>query len=720
MFTVATAEIVIDSTSKVIDRAFTYAIPNRFLPPDVTTKTLSKNFCESREAKFVEVGKAVLVDCRNKPAVGFVISVNLHQNATDLDFEVKEIKDVLSESYFERQRAEELIWIAHKYVSPLSSAVRLALPSGGTPHFVSHKDGTTSLVKASRRPKKIEFDKKDVDSIFNNYSEPEHLTSEQNHAINVIEQMRSLQNGSCVLLDGVTGSGKTEVYLQVISKVLSEGKNAIVLVPEISLTPQTVARFKSRFGDEIAVMHSKMTQAQRRQQWFWIKDGNARVVIGARSALFSPLKNVGIVVIDEEHETSYKQESAPRYHARTVAKKLMEEAGGVLVLGSATPSIEAIYCSKHNADWRRVELSARATGQSMPKVEIVNMTTLPKAGKYSLFSPHLKSSIFEELGKGHKVVLLLNQRGYSKFLLCRDCGFVPECPNCSTSLTYHEDGNKLKCHHCGYDVKSPAVCPACGSPYLKRLGAGTQKVEGELRLLLSKRPGFEDVLVVRMDADTTERANSHERLLRQFDDASRSVLLGTQMIAKGLDFDEVTLVGVINADTVMHVPDFRASERTFDLIEQVSGRCGRSTYEGRVIVQTYEPDNSALRAAKEHDRELFLRVELPKRKVLKFPPYVSLVRLLVWSTDKELALKDIDRLRERVVDELSEEEASGLIISPASACPFEKVQKSWHFHILLKVPLEMEISSKIEKVFRCFNASKGVSTAVDVDPISLV
>ncbi|MDO4841139.1 MAG: primosomal protein N' [Phoenicibacter congonensis] len=701
------AHVVIDSQSKSLDHTFSYEVPASFQGDDPNDENVAA------------VGKAVLVEYGKQKCVAFIYSIERDVDPDFLDFEVKPIIDVLSESYFDESMAKLLLWLSRKFITPFFAAFRLALPADGAPRFIRHRDGTTSLKRAYRRPGNFEFCEREVAEFSNTYSRPENLTPEQKHALEVIEDLRAKENGSCVLIDGVTGSGKTEIYLQAIERVLAEGKNAIVLVPEISLTPQTVARFKSRFGNEIAVIHSKMTDTQRRQQWFWIKDGNARIVIGPRSALFAPLKKVGIVVIDEEHETTYKQESAPRYHARTVAKKMMENAGGILVLGSATPSIEALYNAKHDKNWKRVELTTRATGQLLPKVEIVDMTNLPNGGKYSLFSLVLKNAIYEEINAGHKVVLLLNQRGYSKFLICRDCGFVPKCPNCSTSLTYHESDNKLKCHYCNYAVDNPPLCPNCGSPYMKRLGTGTQRIEGELRKMFAADDCFEDVEVIRMDADTTSAEGAHEALLKKFDDANRAVLLGTQMIAKGLDFDEITLVGVINADTVMHVPDFRATERTFDLIEQVSGRSGRSTHKGRVIVQTYEPDNSALRAAQEHDRELFLRVELPKRKVLKYPPYVSIVRLLVWSHDKVAALNAANSLHSKVTGALKKEIERGVVVSPAAPCPYEKMQRSWRFHIIVKVPLNLDVNKKLGELYRKFSPGKGVSTAVDVDPLSL-
>ena len=401
------------------------------------------------------------------------------------------------------------------------------------------------------------------------------LTEGQKAAVAAIEAARAAGDGRVVLVDGVTGSGKTEVYLQAIERTLAEGRRAIVLVPEISLTPQTVARFRGRFGDAVAVMHSRMSDGERYDQWDFIKSGAAKVVVGARSALFTPAANVGLIVIDEEHEGSYKQDSSPRYHARDVAEWMMARAGGALVLGSATPSIESLYQVNKNPRWTTAALPERANGRPMPAIEVVDMAAEFASGSRAMFSGRLARALGEELAQGRKAVLLLNQRGFAKFLLCRDCGFVPECPHCSTSLTYHEQGAKLICHHCGYTVGAPPVCPECGSPYLKKFGAGTQRVETELRQLLDGLPDVgPTVPIIRMDADTTQAKGAHQALLEEFAAADAAVLLGTQMIAKGLDFDDVTLVGVINADTQLHLPDYRAGERTFQLIEQVAGRAG--------------------------------------------------------------------------------------------------------------------------------------------------
>ena len=373
-----------------------------------------------------------------------------------------------------------------------------------------------------------------------------------------------------------------------------------------------------------------MTQAERFDQWEAVRRGEKRVVVGARSALFCPMPSLGVVVIDEEHESTYKQESAPRYHARDVAAWMAKRHGAALVLGSATPSIETLCRCKADPFWHRVALPERANGKPMPEVRVIDMAREFGSGSRSMFARELVSDLHAALDAGRKAVLLLNQRGFASFVLCRDCGFVPECPTCSVSLTYHERGNMLACHHCGRRMPAPPVCPACGSPYLKKFGAGTQRVEAELRNLLADRP---EVRIVRMDADTTSTRDAHARLLDEFARPGAAVLLGTQMIAKGLDFDDVVLVGVIDADTQLRLPDFRSAERTFDLVEQVAGRAGRGAFEGRVLVQTYMPESCAIQAAAVYDRRRFLADELPKRKLLGYPPTCA------WSTSWSGAIR---------------------------------------------------------------------------------
>lgn len=547
------------------------------------------------------------------------------------------------------------------------------------------------------------------------------LTAGQAEALAAIDAARERGAGEVVLVDGVTGSGKTEVYLQAIEAALAAGRTACVLVPEISLTPQTVGRFRGRFGDTVAVMHSRMGAGERFDQWDFIRSGEARVVVGARSALFTPLRDVGLIVIDEEHEGSYKQDSAPRYHARDAAVWMARRSGAAVVLGSATPSIEALYACAKDPAWHHVVLPERANGRSLPAVQVVDMAKEFGGGSRSMFSHALARALAEELGAGRKAVLLLNQRGFAKFLLCRECGFVPECPSCSTSLTFHERGNFLICHHCGHRVPAPPVCPECGSPYLKKFGAGTQRVEAELRALIDGMPGAgPGVPIVRMDADTTSGKGAHQRLLEEFAAADAAVLLGTQMIAKGLDFDDVTLVGVVNADTMLKLPDYRAAERTFDLIEQVAGRAGRAELPGRVLVQTYEADAAPIRAAAAYDRALFLRDELPKRRLMGYPPYVRMANVLVWGKDEPSVRRAACSLQEGLEGAVRDFGGDGWSVLPATPCVLAKLRGTYRWHIVVKCPLGGDLSRALLPFFRKRRPERDVNVAVDVDPDDLL
>lgn len=538
------------------------------------------------------------------------------------------------------------------------------------------------------------------------------LTAGQAEALAAIGAAQERGSGDVVLVDGVTGSGKTEVYLRAIETALAQGLGAIVLVPEISLTPQTVARFRGRFGDTVAVMHSRMSQGERYDQWDLIRSRTARVVVGARSALFTPMPDIGLVIIDEEHEGSYKQDSAPRYSARDVAAWMVASRGATLVLGSATPSIETLFNCEKRENWHRVVLAERANGKPMPEVTVIDMAREFGSGHRSMFSRKLTKALIETIEAGQKAVLLLNQRGFASFLLCRECGFVPECPSCSTSLTYHEKGSSLACHHCGYRTPVPPVCPECGSPYLKKFGAGTQRVEAELASVLEGT----GATIVRMDADTTSAKGSHQKLLEQFASAKAAVLLGTQMIAKGLDFDDVTLVGVVNADTMLKLPDFRSAERTFCLIEQVAGRAGRADLPGRVLVQTYWADSRAIRAAAAYDRAFFLKEELPKRRLLGYPPYVRMANVLVWGKDEaevEDAARALSAEIERTVLDRAGDRWSVL---PANPCVLSRLRGTYRWHVVVKAPAGSDVAAVLLPLFRRRKASKTVNVAIDVDP----
>ncbi len=547
---------------------------------------------------------------------------------------------------------------------------------------------------------------------------PAELTQGQQEALAAIDKARVAACGDVVLVDGVTGSGKTEVYLSAIERSLAAGKGALVLVPEISLTAQTVGRFRSRFGDDVAILHSRLSAGERFDQWDMVRTGQAHVVVGARSALFAPLADPGLIIIDEEHEGSYKQDSAPRYHAREVAAHMARERGCALVLGSATPSLESLHrCERGmwlGATWARVNMPERPGAAALPQVQVVDMTQQFAGGNRSIFSQPLRDALLQTVERGEKAVLMLNRRGFANFLMCRECGAVPECPHCSTALTYHERTHALMCHSCGrtWPVRAfpdPATrCPNCGSRYLGAFGVGTQRVEDELRMLLPP-----EVAVVRMDADTTRGKGDHQRLLEEFDGAAGAVLVGTQMIAKGLDFPEVTLVGVINADTTLKLPDFRAAERTYDLLEQVAGRAGRGENPGRVIVQTYWAGHPAIQAVVRHRRSVFLDAELADRKEGNYPPYSRLANVVVWGRaekDVRFVVENIAKqLRQRVYGKPGWE-----VLGPAD-CVKAKVKDRVRRHVLVKAPVGADVGALLGSCVAAAGQPRGVSVAVDVD-----
>ena len=552
---------------------------------------------------------------------------------------------------------------------------------------------------------------------------PDELTRGQHAALAAIEDARQAGVGDVVVVDGVTGSGKTEVYLSAIEKALSEGKGALVLVPEISLTAQTVGRFRSRFGDDVAILHSRLSVGERYDQWDRVRLGRAHVVVGARSALFAPLANVGLIIIDEEHEGTYKQESAPRYHAREVAGRMAQELGCALVLGSATPSLEALARAEAGtyagATWTRVSMPERPGCSVLPRVRAVDMRLQFEQGNRSIFSKPLEEALLAVAERGEKAVLLLNRRGFANFLMCRECGCVPECPHCSTSLTYHERTHALMCHSCGstWPVRAfpdpSTTCPNCGSRYLAAFGVGTQRVEDELAMLLP-----EGVEVIRMDADTTRGKGDHQRLLERFDAADKAVLVGTQMIAKGLDFPEVTLVGVVNADTTLKMPDFRAAERTYDLLEQVAGRAGRGERAGEVIVQTYWAGHPAIQAVARHDRDLFMAAELTDRREGGYPPYGRLANVICWGVDAGKVERVVADIAAKVRTQV-EGRTGWEVLGPAE-CVKAKVKDRVRRHVLIKAPVDAQLGDLLGGCVRELGRLSGVSIAVDVDPRDLM
>lgn len=743
------ARIVVDIPTRQISSAFDYEIP----------ETLAEE---------CRVGCPVLVPFSGRPAVGWVVGLTDRS-----EFErLKPVESVLGPSMFNENSADLALWVAEEYVASPAEALRLLLPPGTSPKAVQVQNERGESVWRLTGPTNAAIDERIVELAHDSTFVPAanarlqrsllaalsagpvttaELTAELGSvsaavkrlgalgAITVIERrkyrspafkaratsghetlsrgqaqaleacIRVSKSGGVVLLDGITGSGKTEVYLRAIEDVVFAGGSAIVLVPEISLTPQTVGRFRSRFGDRIAVLHSRMGAGERLDEWDRARSGEAKVVIGARSALFAPVPDLRLIVIDEEHESSYKQGSSPRYHARSVAQRLCETSGAGLVLGSATPSIESLHAANTGAI-EIVQLPERVGGGALPEVTVVDMASEFNEGFRSMFSRVLQARLKVVAEQGHKAVLLLNRRGFASFLLCRECSFVPTCESCSTSLTYHEQGQFLACHHCANRSPVPATCPSCGSPYLRQFGAGTQRVVAELETLMPGMP------IVRMDADTTTGKGGHERQLSEFESLSSGVLVGTQMVAKGLDYPEVTLVGVLNADTTLHLPDFRASERTWQLLSQVAGRAGRGPLGGSVVIQTYWPDHPAVRAAATGQREALLAEEYEARSALGYPPFGRLANIVISAPNEA----DAQKAAAAVATALESHMPSGGRLLGPSPAPLAKLKRSYRWHVLLKAPAGAVLSGSVRSALGTVRKLEGTTIAVDMDPVDLL
>lgn len=506
------------------------------------------------------------------------------------------------------------------------------------------------------------------------------------------------------LLYGVTGSGKTNVYMKVIEDVIKNNKTAILLVPEISLTPQIIKRFTSYFSN-IAVLHSGLSDGEKYDEWRKINEGKVNIVIGARSAIFAPLKNIGVIIIDEEHSQTYKQENNPRYNAIDIAKERCKYHNCPLILGSATPSLESFARAKKNV-YKLLELKNRYNNNTMPKVEIIDMNKeFKKASGY--FSNTLIDQIKETLERKEQVILFLNRRGYSSFLTCSSCGYVEKCPNCDISLTYHKSSNMLRCHYCGYATKRKKLCPKCQEEF-KDYGIGTEKVEEELKSLIK------DAKIIRMDVDTTTTKNAHSKIINSFLEEKYNILVGTQMIAKGLDFPNVTLVGVLNADIGLNFPDFRSSETTFSLLNQVLGRSGRGNKEGKVLIQTFNPEHYAIAYTKNHDYLGFYNEEMKIRKILKYPPYYYICSIKIISKDYNLASKS----SYDVVNYLKQNIKNEIILGP-SVCNVFKLNNNYRFQIIIKYKDVNNILEYLTNIEHHYFNKKDIKVEIDFNPLKL-
>ena len=538
------------------------------------------------------------------------------------------------------------------------------------------------------------------------------LTEEQEKAYEKVEKAIEEKRYEQFLLFGVTGSGKTEIYMQLIEKVIQNGKKAIMLVPEISLTPQMIERFISRFGkDKLAVIHSKLSIGERHDEWNKIKENKANIIIGARSAIFAPVQDLGIIIIDEEHDTSYKSEATPKYNAIEIANKIAKEEKIPLVLGSATPDISTYYKSEEGKI-TRLELTKRANNANLPKIEIIDLKQELANGNRSMLSFELYKSIEENLKNHYQTILFLNRRGYSTFIMCRDCGYTVKCKNCNISMTYHSFEKKLKCHYCGYEEPIVTTCPECGSKKIRYFGTGTQKLEDEIH------KQFPKATTIRMDIDTVTKKNSHEEILNEFKNKGIDILIGTQMVVKGHHFPKVTLVGVVAADSSLNMDDYRANEKTFQILVQVAGRAGREKLPGKVIIQSYNPENFSIQSAKNQNYIEFYQTEIALRKQLKYPPFCDII-VIGFNSNSESKIKTIS---ENMYKSLTEKNLENCNIYKPSPSPIDKIQNRYRWRIIIKSNMNEKLNDILNQELRKIyeKNDRSVNISIDVNPNNMI
>lgn len=613
-----------------------------------------------------------------------------------------ELKEMVSAISSHAKKQQELLhyFIEHQEPIPLKDLLELMNTSSGTVKSLVSKGALAEMdQEIYRDPYENRVFEKSI---------PFTLTAEQTAALKPIQEKIHHDEHDVFLLYGVTGSGKTEVYLQAIASVIEKGKEAIMLVPEISLTPQTVKRFKERFGEQVAVMHSGLSVGEKYDEWRKIHRKEVKVVVGARSAVFAPFENLGLVIIDEEHESSYKQEETPRYHARDVAIERAKSYGCPVILGSATPTLESFARAKKNV-YKLLTLSQRMNKNALPAVDIVDMREELRTGNRSMFSELLFTKLKDRLDKGEQTVLMLNKRGHSSFVMCRSCGLVINCPNCDISLTYHRFNDIMKCHYCGFEEGMPSVCPECESEHIRFFGTGTQKVEEELAKILP------EARVIRMDVDTTSKKGSHERLLNAFGEGKADILLGTQMIAKGLDFPNITLVGVLSADTMLHLPDFRSSEKTFQLLTQVSGRAGRHQLPGEVVIQTYTPEHYSIELSALQDYDAFYEREMYLRRQSHYPPYYYVVLITVSHEDLMKTVSVTEKITNYLGSRLNRD---SVVLGPV-ASPISRINNRYRYQCLIKYKREPDLNQHLRTLLEHYQketAQNHLQISIDLNP----
>ena len=714
--------VLVEISNKSVDRIFDYKVPQE-------------------KEKFIKIGLRVEVPFGHQKLEGFVLEIKENSNLDSL----KEIIRVIDEDIVLN---DELIklgkFMKEKTLAPLISCYQVMLPKAlkaknnvvinkkyetfyklnknivavklnsgqqeivdmfKTRKMVSRKEilyisssSLNTLVKKNILVKCL-VEKYRTDYL-DKSDRVKELTLEQQKVVDSV----NLFSNDVYLLHGVTGSGKTEVYIKLIEKVLNLGKTAIMLVPEISLTPQMVSRFEQVFGNKIAALHSALSDGEKYDEWRRIVRGEVSIVIGARSAVFAPLTNIGIIIIDEEHSDSYKQDNNPRYNAKDIAIERARNYNCPVLMGSATPSLDTYARAIKNV-YKLLNLPNRVNGKDLPHIDIVDMNEEMKYSK-GHFSKRLLDEIKKTVKNKEQVILLLNRRGYSSFVSCKNCSYTMKCPNCDISLTYHKSSNMLRCHYCGYGTNLLHTCPSCGENSISTLGVGTEKIEEELNSLI------EDAKILRMDVDTTSKKGMHKKMITAFKNHEYDILLGTQIVAKGLDFPLVTLVGVINADTSLNIPDFRSSENTFDLLCQTSGRSGRSKNQGKVIIQTFNKDHYAIKYSKEHDYIGFFKKEMDIRRKLKYPPYYFLCYLKISGKDDNYILNEANKIKRSLERNLS----STIILGPSPATVF-KINNIYRYGIIMKYKNSKDLYDVLTKIMNHYQSNNKVVIDVDFNPI---
>lgn len=718
------AEVIINSSANSLNKTFDYNIP---------------------EGMFVCVGMRVLVPFANRKEneIGYVVEIK-ETSKYKCKGIIEVADDILDESKISIAK-----WIAKKYFCNIADALRLFMPPGTgnniknvkakTEKWVSLIDEINEInledIKSEKQKRIIQFliynesvpiselllftdttinilktlEKNGYVRIYENEikrnpfknkniirSEKLKLTGEQENVINSIK----MESYGKYLIYGITGSGKTEIYMQLIEKILEKNKTAIILVPEISLTPQITDRFLSRFGNIVAILHSRLSIGERYDEWRRIKEGEAKIVIGARSAIFAPLSNIGIIIIDEEHDSSYKSEMSPKYDAREIAGKMSNIYNIPVILGSATPDVNTYYMA-NTGEVKLLKLENRINKMPLPEVKIVDMRDELANGNKTVFSRELYNEINKNIENKEQTILFLNRRGYSTFVMCRDCGYVVKCKNCDISLTYHKERNKLLCHYCGITEENINICPNCGSTNIRYFGTGTQKIETEINKY------FPNAKVIRMDIDTTKTKNAHEVILQKFKEEKIDILLGTQMIAKGHDFENITLVGVLAADTSINIADYRANERTYQLLTQVCGRAGRGKKAGRAIIQTYMPDEFSIIASSKQDYEYFYSREINMREKLKYPPFCDIIVNVLTGPYDEMVKQEANKLFEVYKDRFE--------VYPPMPAPISKVNGMYRWRIIFKKNVDNSVIDDINICINRYNKIKDSSIKLNID-----